>query len=61
MLITNCENEECTEVFVAKSVPPEYAATAIMCGACGRACATPTESDTAPGEDVRARAKEAES
>jgi hypothetical protein len=53
-LITHCENEECGQTFIAKSVPDELADAAIVCGECGRPCVEPTEGTTEPGGDVRA-------
>jgi hypothetical protein len=53
MLITHCENSECTEAFTAKEVPPDLATATVACGGCGRECVSATESDATPGEDVR--------
>jgi hypothetical protein len=53
-LITHCENGECDEAFIAKSVPDELAGAPITCGRCGLACVEPAESSTEPGGDVRA-------
>jgi hypothetical protein len=52
-LSTHCENEECREAFVAKSVTEDLAGTEILCGLCGRPCSAAAESDAEPGEDVR--------
>jgi len=49
---THCTNPDCAEVNVAKDVPEDLAAAAIVCGTCGEPTTPPADTGVTAGDRV---------